>query len=171
MLIDFVDEDVLLNTQIKDSSVRLINKDGKQLGIVCLEKALQLAVIENLDLVQVNSKSVPPVTKLMDYKKFVFNKSKALSGIRSKKFKVKEVKFHISTSENDFNIKIRNVCNFLKKNCTVRIIIVFRGREIVYKDVGFKLMSSILKNVELIGKVKSDPKLEGRQLISLVEPN
>ncbi len=170
VLIGFNNEDIFINDQITSSNVRLITKDGKQLGIMCLKKALQIATIENLDLIQVNSNSVPPVVKLMDYKKFLYNKSKALTHGKNKKFKIKEVKFHISTSSNDFDLKIRNICNFLKKSYTVRVIVVFRGREIIYKDIGFKLMSSVLSSIVMVGKVKNEPKLEGRQLVSLIEP-
>lgn len=161
----------LINENIISSEVRLISKDGKQLGIISLKKAFQIALLENLDLVQLDTVVNPPTVKLMDYKKFLFNRNKNLSHFKFKKIKVKEVKFRVSTCKHDFDLKIRNIINFLEKKNKVKVSIVFRGREILYKELGSKVLVGIKNAVLDVGVVKDEPKLEGRQLVILIEPN
>lgn len=165
-------DNFLVNNQITSNEVLLITKDGKQLGRMCLKKAIQIAEMENLDLVQVNNEIFPPVVKLMNYKKFVASRSKINNEIffKNRKFKVKNIKFHIFIGKNDFETKVKSISNFLKKGFSVRIIIVFRDSEIIRREIGYNLLLSILDLVSLEGKKRYQSKLEGNELSLIIDP-
>jgi translation initiation factor IF-3 len=170
LFINNVDKLIRVNEQIRSTKVMLINKEGKQLGILDTDKALEIARIEQLDLVEINAKYDPPVVKIMDYKKFLFNKSKGNSALNKRKDKLKEIKFKITTSKNDYDMKVRSVLGFLKEGRRVRVTVFFRGREITYKEAGVRILSDVVNVVNMVGFLRDNPKLEGRQLVAIIEP-
>lgn len=152
--------------------MRLIGTDGKQLGIVPLSKALQIAEEEGLDLVEVAPQADPPVCKIMDYGKYKYQLSKKTQEARKKQtfIQVKEVKIRPKTDEHDFQTKLRHIRRFLSEKNKAKITVLFRGREIVYKDQGYQVLERIRKELEGEAVVEQMPKEEGRNLVMVLAP-
>lgn len=159
-----------INDEIKSKQIRLIDEEGKQIGIMHIDDALKKAKELNLDLVEIQPKSIPPVVKLMDYGKFRFaiNKKKSNIKKKQKEIKIKEIKFRPNTGVNDYSIKLRNIKKFLEEGNKVKITICFKGREIIYKKNGLDLMKKICDEIELISKIESLPKFEGKNIIAII---
>jgi len=152
--------------------VRLIALDGSQLGIVTIQEALDAASEHGLDLVEVSPNSDPPVCRVMDYGKFKYQASKREQGARKKgkAFQVKEIKLRPHTEEHDLGFKIRNLRRFLDKKNRVKVTVIFRGREIAYKDVGKELLERVAEEVMDQGTVEQPPREEGRNLSMFIVP-
>jgi len=161
-----------VNRQIHAKTVRLIASDGSQLGIVSIQEALDTASEHGLDLVEVAPNSDPPVCRVMDYGKFKYQASKKEQGARKKgkAFQVKEIKLRPHTEEHDLGFKIRNLKKFLEKKNRVKVTMIFRGREIAYKDVGKELLEKVAEEVMDKGNVEQPPREEGRNLSMLIVP-
>ncbi len=146
--------------------------DGSQLGIVGIREALQAANDEGLDLVEVSPNSDPPVCRIMDYGKFKYQASKREQGVRKKgkAFQVKEIKLRPHTEEHDLGFKIRNLKKFLDKKNRVKVTVIFRGREVAYKEVGVELLQKVAEEVMDQGTVEQPPKEEGRNLSMVIVP-
>jgi len=160
------------NHEIKAKEVRVVTEDGKQLGIMPLKKALQIAFDEGLDLVEVAPKANPPVCKIMDYGKFVYKQKKKLQEAKKKQtsFQVKEIKIRPKIDEHDLNTKLNNMKKFLSKGEKCKVIIVFRGREILHHDLGLELLNRIKEELKDLGRVEQEPKLEGRNMSMVLAP-
>ncbi|MBN2060557.1 MAG: translation initiation factor IF-3 [Deltaproteobacteria bacterium] len=165
-------DDISVNERIRASSVRLISHDGKQLGIVSINEALEIASREGLDLVEVASNADPPVCRIMDYGKYRYQSSKKAQEARkkTKSFQVKEIKFRPHTDEHDLAFKIKNLKKFLSNKNRVKLTVRFRGREMTYKDMGIELLDRIAEEVSKEGTVEMPPKIEGRNLIMVIAP-
>ncbi|CAB3976400.1 Translation initiation factor IF-3 [Candidatus Azoamicus ciliaticola] len=150
--------------------LRLIDENGRQVGVVSLEEALKMAIAANLDLVEIQPKLVPPVAKIMNYGKFQFsiNKRKSLAKKKQKEIKIKEVKFRPNTGNNDYLIKLKNIKNFLLNGNKIKIIVCFKGREIIHKNSGLELMKKICFDLQDFCKVDADPKFEGKNIITII---
>ncbi len=161
-----------MNRQIHAKTVRLIALDGSQLGIVTIQEALDAASEHGLDLVEVSPNSDPPVCRVMDYGKFKYQASKREQGARKKgkAFQVKEIKLRPHTEEHDLGFKIRNLRRFLDKKNRVKVTVIFRGREIAYKDVGKELLERVAEEVMDQGTVEQPPREEGRNLSMFIVP-
>lgn len=161
-----------INQFIAATQVRLISEDGKQLGIVEINDALDQAKAANLDLVQMNDDPKTPVCKLMDYGKHLFDqkKQKAASKKKTKKTQLKEIKFRPGTDENDYQIKMRNIIKFLKEGDKTKITMRFRGRELAHKEIGLNLLKRVESDLSEIAGVEQEPISEGRQLVMLLSP-
>lgn len=159
-----------INDEIKSRQIRLIDEEGKQIGIITLEEGLKIAKDLNLDLVEIQPKTNPPVVKLMDYGKFRFEINKKKSNIKKKQkeIKIKEIKFRPNTGENDYLIKLKNIKKFLDEGNKVKITICFKGREIIHKKNGLELIKRICDELEAIGKIESVPKFEGKNIIAII---
>ena len=146
--------------------------DGSQLGIVGIREALQAANEEGLDLVEVSPNSDPPVCRIMDYGKFKYQASKRDQGARKKgkTFQVKEIKLRPHTEEHDLGFKIRNLKKFLDKKNRVKVTVIFRGREVAYKEVGVELLQKVAEEVVDLGTVEQPPREEGRNLSMVIVP-
>lgn len=157
---------------IKVPEVRLIAADGKQVGIVTVREALRLSEEAELDLVEISPDAVPPVCRIMDYGKYLFelNKVKAAQRKKQKQIQIKEVKFRPGTDIGDYQIKLRKLIDFLKEGDKVKITVRFRGREMLYQDIGVSLLDRIEKDLSEYSSVEQRPKLEGRQLVMLFGP-
>ncbi|HFL8824279.1 MAG TPA: translation initiation factor IF-3 [Candidatus Azoamicus sp. OHIO1] len=162
-----------MNDEIESKKVRLIDENGIQVGIVSLEEALKRAKNLDLDVVEIQPKSDPPVVKIMNYGKFQFsiNKKKSLSKKKQKEVKIKEVKFRPNTGTNDYLTKLKNLKVFLTNGNKTKITICFKGREIIYKKIGITLINRICTDLDEFGKIESDIKYEGKNITAVIYPH
>ncbi len=162
----------LLNEEIRISPVRLVAADGGQLGIVSKDEALIEARRAGLDLVLIAPEGDPPVCKIMDYGKHLFElkKTKAAQRKKQKQIQVKEIKFRPGTEEADYQVKLRNLIRFLEDGDKAKVSLRFRGREMVHPEIGMQLMQRISQDLAEHGVVESEPKFEGRQVIMVLAP-
>ena len=161
-----------LNEDIEASTVRLVDYDGAQIGIVDLQQALDSAREKTLDLVEISPDAEPPVCKIMDYGKHVFDlkKKTALQRKKQKQTQVKEMKFRPGTDEGDYQIKLRNVIRFLENGDKAKVTLRFRGREMAHQDLGIAMVQRIEDDLQDIAQVEQYPKLEGRQMTMVFAP-
>jgi translation initiation factor IF-3 len=159
-------ERVLLNEDIAASRVRLVSSNGGQVGIVPREDALSEARREGLDLVLIVPDANPPVVKVMDYGKHLFDLKKAKTAQRKKQkqIQVKEMKFRPGTEEGDYQVKLRNLVRFLDDGDKAKVSLRFRGREMAHPEIGLELLKRIENDLEEHGSVETAPKFEGRQM-------
>ena len=146
--------------------------DGVEANIVSLEEALKTANRLGLDLVEISPKAEPPVCKIIDYKKFIYDQKKRQKAIKAKTVKVviKELRFGPNTGEHDFNFKLKHAEKFLKDGAKVKAFVFFRGRTIIFKENGEILLLRLAQALEEFGVVESMPKLEGKKMIMLIAP-
>jgi translation initiation factor IF-3 len=137
-----------------------------------IEKALEQAIAEGMDLVEVAPNSDPPVCRVMDYGKFVFEQSKKAQSARrkQKQIHVKEIKFRPGTEEGDYQIKLRNLIKFLTHGDKTKVTLRFRGREMAHQEVGAELLKRVRSDLEDYGVVEQLPQLEGRQMVMILAP-
>jgi len=161
-----------VNEKIRAPEVRVIGHDGQQLGIIPIRKALELAAMEHLDLVEVAPNADPPVCKVMDYGKFKYQQNKRSQEAKKKQtvIQVKEVKIRPKTDEHDLQVKIRHIKRFLAQKDKAKVTILFRGREIAYADQGMKVLERIREELKDEILIEQQPKMEGRNLIMIVAP-
>ncbi|MDD5451741.1 MAG: translation initiation factor IF-3 [Desulfovibrionales bacterium] len=169
---DSIEKKVRINWQIRAKEVRLIGADGTQLGIKPLDEALKLAEAEGLDLVEIAPTAQPPVCRVMDYGKFKYEQSKKIQLAKKKQvvIQVKEVKFRPKTDEHDYQFKLRHIRRFLEDKDKVKVSIRFRGREIAFSDQAVKILNRIRAEIEDVGKIEYEPKMEGRDMVMIVAP-
>lgn len=146
--------------------------DGEQAGVVSREEALQAAEEAGLDLVEVAPDAEPPVCKVMDYGKHVFDQKKKRQQARKKQkqTQVKEVKFRPGTDTGDYQVKIRNLQRFLSEGDRAKVSLRFRGREMLHQDLGLKLLQRVEEDLADLAVVEQRPKLEGRQMVMVLSP-
>ena len=163
-----------INEEITLNEVRLVGKDGEPLGVVSITEAMDTAEQANLDLVEISPNAEPPVCKVMDYGKFLFEKSKTLKEQKKKQkqIQVKEIKFRPGTDEGDYQVKLRNLRRFLEGGDKAKVTIRFRGREMAHQDIGIDLLNRVKTDLEDIATCESFPRrVEGRQMIMVLAPN
>jgi translation initiation factor IF-3 len=155
-----------INTQIRASEVRVVGPDGEQLGILPIQEALQKAEEFGVDLVEVAPKAEPPVCKVMDYGKFRYQQQKRAHEAKKKQtvIQVKEVKIRPKIDEHDYQFKLNHVKRFLDHGDKAKISVVFRGREIVHRELGRKLLDRFIEDTRELGEVEMMPKMEGRNM-------
>lgn len=161
-----------INENIKARTVRLIGADGQQIGIVSIEEALQAADEAKLDLVEIAADAKPPVCRIMDYGKHLFEKKKqaALARKNQRQQQIKEIKFRPGTDEGDYQVKLRNLVRFLNDGDKAKISLRFRGREMAHQQLGMELLKRVEQDLAEYGAVEQFPKLEGRQLMMVIAP-
>ena len=161
-----------INERIRGSDIRLIGAEGENEGVVTPERAMELAEIAGLDLVEISPNASPPVCKIMDYGKFKYETQKKEAEARKKQkiIEIKEVKFRPNTDNNDYDVKMRNVFKFLENGDKVKITLRFRGREMAHQDLGRQLLERVAADTTEHGKVENFPKMEGRQMVMLIGP-
>jgi len=167
-----IGRDVRINREIRAKEVRVIDPEGKQLGILPVYEAQRLATNYELDLVEVSPKSEPPVCRIMDYGKFKYQQSKKAHDAKKKQavIHLKEVKMRPKTEEHDFQFKLRHIERFIKEGNKTKITVVFRGRELAHPDLGRNMLSRITEEVKEWAKVEQPPKFEGRNFIMILAP-
>ncbi len=161
-----------INENISAREVRLIGADGEQVGIVSLDEALQIAEEAKLDLVEIAADAVPPVCRIMDYGKHLFEKKKQVAAAKKnqKQVQVKEIKFRPGTEEGDYQVKLRNLIRFLNEGDRAKVSLRFRGREMAHQELGLELLKRVEADLVELGTVEQQPKLEGRQLMMVIAP-
>lgn len=161
-----------INDDITVSEVRLIGADGEQVGIVTIEEALEKATGAKLDLVEIVPTAEPPVCRIMDYGKFLFDakKQKQLAKKKQKQVQVKEIKFRPGTDIGDYKIKLRNLIKFLEAGDKTKVTMRFRGREHAHREIGLELLRRVEKDLEEYGQVEQQPLMEGRQMVMVLAP-
>jgi translation initiation factor IF-3 len=158
------------NEQITASRVRVIGADGEMIGIMMTRDAVAKAADLELDLVEVSPNADPPVCKIMDYGKYLYQKDKAQHAARrkQKQIEVKEVKFRPTTEEADYQTKLRNMTRFLEEGDKVKVTIRYRGREMAHQELGMKVMDRVKADLVELAVVEQHPKMEGRQAVMVL---
>ena len=161
-----------INEEIRAHQVRLIGEDGSQLGVVSANDARQMSEEAGLDLVEISPDADPPVCRIMNFGKYVFQqrKRKAAAKKKQKLVQIKEVKFRPGTEEADYQVKLRNMLRFLEEGDKVKITVRFRGREMAHSELGIQLLERVVTAVVTFGIVEQRPKTEGRQMVMIVGP-
>jgi translation initiation factor IF-3 len=161
-----------VNRRIRVPEVRVILDDGTQLGVMPTHEALRQAEEKGLDLVEVSPKAVPPVCRIMDYGKFKYEQSKKTKAAKkhASVIEVKEIKFRPKTDDHDFDFKVKHVRRFLEEGNKVRLIIAFRGREIVHPETGKAMLDAVIKACHDIAHVEQLPMMDGRRMVMTVSP-
>lgn len=162
-----------INEEIRVKEVRLIDQDGEQAGIVSIQQALEMAEQVELDLVEISPNAEPPVCRIMNYGKFLYEKSKTAKEQKKKQkvVQVKEIKFRPGTDEGDYQVKLRSLIRFLEDGDKAKITVRFRGREMAHQDIGFDVLERVKNDLAEISVVESAPgKLEGRQAVMVLAP-
>lgn len=160
------------NQSIKSSTVRLIDDTGEMAGVKSLADALQIARAAGLDLVEISPQSSPPVCKIIDYGRFLYQREKKKKEAKKHQHTVqlKEIKMRPKTDVHDYNFKVRHVRSFLKHGDKVKLTIRFKGREMAFVDLGNKQIDRVIEDTKDLGKVESKPKMEGRTLFMVLSP-
>ena len=152
--------------------VQVIGSDGKNLGTLNTQEALDIAKQEGLDLIEISPNASPPVCKIIDIGKYKYDLQKKANKAKKKQkiINLKEIKLRPVTEIHDYNFKIKNAQKFLEKGDKVKFTVKFRGREMQHTHLGDKLMDRIINDTAELGKVEVKPKMEGRQIIMIVQP-
>jgi translation initiation factor IF-3 len=160
------------NEEIDAPEVRVIDSAGDQAGVMPLSEALQLARDEELDLVEVSPMADPPVCRIMDFGKYLFelNKKAQSAKRKQKQVHVKEIKFRPGTDEGDYKVKLRKLVEFLSNGDKAKVTLRFRGREMAHQELGANLLARVRDDLNEIGVVEQMPQMEGRQMIMVMSP-
>jgi translation initiation factor IF-3 len=161
------------NEKIRALDVQVINSEGKNLGVLPLNKAVSIAKEEGLDLIEISPNANPPVCKIMDMGKYKYDLQKKanLAKKNQKVILLKEIKLRPVTEIHDYNFKIKNAKKFISKGDKVKFTIKFKGREMQHLDIGKNLMNRIIDDTKDIAKVENQPKFEGKQMTMIIQPN
>ncbi|CAL4319442.1 translation initiation factor IF-3 [Buchnera aphidicola] len=162
-----------INSEIRAAKIRLTGVDGDQMGIYNLYEALEKSEDLGLDLVEISPNAEPPVCRIMDYGKFLYEKSKSSKEQKKKQkiVQIKEIKFRPSTDEGDYQVKLRNLVRFLEDGDKVKITLRFRGREMAHQKIGVNVLNRVKNDLIELANIESFPsKIEGRQMVMILSP-
>ncbi|MDP9347808.1 MAG: translation initiation factor IF-3 [Gemmatimonadota bacterium] len=167
-----INEKTRVNRQIRISPVRVINPEGEQLGILAVERALEIAEEMGLDLVEVAPLARPPVCRIMDYGKFKYEEQRKAREARKKQHHVqlKEVKMRPGIEDHDFDFKTRHARRFLEEGNKVKLTMMFRGRQMAHPELGRQVLEKVSSMLGDISKVESSPTMEGRSMTMVLAP-
>tara|TARA_B100001123_G_scaffold151958_1_gene175745 strand:+ start:130 stop:675 length:546 start_codon:yes stop_codon:yes gene_type:complete len=160
------------NERIRAPEVQVISSDGKNLGTLKTEEAINIAREEGLDLIEISPNANPPICKIIDIGKYKYDLQKKANKAKKKQkiINLKEIKLRPVTEIHDYNFKIKNAQKFLTKGDKVKFTVQFRGREMQHTNLGHKLMDRIIQDTASLGKIEIEPKFEGRQIIMIIQP-
>lgn len=161
-----------VNERIFANSLRVLDSTGVQIGVMTKQEALTKAKLDGLDLVEIAPKAVPPVAKIIDFKKFLYQEEKKKRE-EKKKAKVsgtKEVRLGPFMSDNDLSVMVKRSREFLENGQKVRLVVKFAGRQITHPEFGHKVLDKVIEKLSDISKVEKEKKLEGKQMISIISP-
>jgi translation initiation factor IF-3 len=160
-----------INSEIRAPHVRVVGENVEQ-GIYNIKEALDIAQQQELDLVEISPSANPPVCRVIDYKKFLYDQKKKQKEIKAKSAKVvvKEIRLGPNTDDHDFEFKLNHAKKFLEEGSKVKVDVFFKGRSIIYKDKGEIILLKFAQELEEFGKVERLPKLEGKRMIMIVAP-
>ena len=159
------------NERIRSLQVQVIGSDGKNLGTLNTQEAINIAKQEGLDLIEISPNASPPVCKIIDIGKFKYNLQKKANKAKKKQkiVNLKEIKLRPVTEIHDYNFKIKNAQKFLEKGDKVKFTVRFKGREMQHTKLGYDLMKRIIGDTSALGKVEVNPKFEGRQIVMIIQ--
>nr|QCI06185.1 Translation initiation factor 3 [Dicranema revolutum] len=162
----------IINEHITYTKIRLIDNDGKQLGIYLSKDALNLALKQNLDLVLISDKSDPPVCRIIDYGKYKFEQEKKAKEARKKQHQatLKEVKMRYKIEEHDYNVRINQALRFLRAGDKVKATITFRGREIQHMNLAIELLEKMANDLSNLSDIQQMPSKDGKQIVMILSP-
>ena len=160
------------NDRIRSPQVQVIGSDGKNLGTLNTQEAISIAKKEGLDLIEISPNANPPVCKIMDMGKYKYDLQKKanVAKKRQKIVALKEIKLRPGTDVHDYNFKIKNAKKFLTKKDKVKFTVRFKGREMQHTQLGRDLMNRITEDTKDVGKVETQPRFEGKQMIMIIQP-
>jgi translation initiation factor IF-3 len=160
------------NDEIDAREVRLIDSEGEQRGVMSFRDALEIAQDEGLDLVEVSPNAEPPVCRIMDFGKYLFEQNKKAQSAKrkQKQVHVKEIKFRPGTDEGDYQVKLRRLREFLEIGDKTKVTLRFRGREMAHKELGAQLLARVRDDLEELATVEQMPQMEGRQMVMVLAP-
>jgi translation initiation factor IF-3 len=163
---------VRVNDRIRVREVRVIDEEGQQLGIMPPQQAIQMARDRGLDLVEVAPQATPPVCRIIDFGKYLYEQKKRAHEAKKKQvvIEVKEIKFRPATDEHDYNFKMKHAQEILKEGNKVKATVRFRGREITHKELGAQLLDRLSEDLAECGIVEFRPRLEGMQMMIILAP-
>jgi len=161
-----------VNERIRALDVQVIANDGGNLGSMAINKAIELAKKEGLDLIEISPNANPPVCKIMDIGKYKYDLQKKanLAKKKQKTVLLKEIKLRPGTEAHDYNFKIKNAKKFITKGDKVKFTVKFKGREMQHTELGKNLMNRIIEETKDVAKIESQPKFEGRQMVMIIQP-
>ncbi|HEF8784177.1 TPA: translation initiation factor IF-3 [Providencia alcalifaciens] len=162
-----------INEEIRATEIRVTGIDGEQLGVMSVRDALAKAEEAGVDLVEISPNAEPPVCRIMDYGKYLYEKSKSQKEQKKKQkvVQVKEIKFRPGTDEGDYQVKLRSLIRFLEDGDKAKITLRFRGREMAHQQIGMEMLNRIKADLEELAIVESFPsRIEGRQMIMVMSP-
>lgn len=167
-----IKQETQINSSIRDNEVRVVGPDGQQLGIMSARQANELAEKEGLDLVKISASAVPPVCKIMDYGKYLFDKSKREKEQRKnqKIVELKEVQLSMTIEQHDIDIKAKNAIKFLQNGDKVKVSIRMSGRQQAYSDRGIETENKFAQSLEEYATIEKPAKVEGRHIIMILAP-
>lgn len=162
-----------MNDEIRAQRVRLVGENIEEQGIYPLSKAMEMADELGLDLVEISPNADPPVCKIIDYQKYLYQQKKKVKEMKSNASKVviKEIRFGPNTDEHDFQFKLKHAQSFLQEGAKVKAYVFFKGRSILFSEQGEKLLLRFAVELEDYGKAEQMPKLEGKRMIMMIAPN
>ena len=160
------------NDRIRALEVQVISSDKKNLGTFSIKEAVEMAQQEGLDLIEISPNAKPPVCKITDIGKYKYDLQKKANKAKKKQkiINLKEIKLRPVTEIHDYNFKLKNAQKFLEKGDKVKFTVKFKGREMQHTHLGKELMKRIINDTAKLGKVEIDPKLEGRQIVMIIQP-
>ena len=160
------------NERIRAREVQVISSDGKNLGTLSTQEAINIARQEGLDLIEISPNANPPVCKIIDIGKYKYDLQKKANKAKKKQkiVNLKEIKLRPVTEIHDYNFKIKNAQRFLTKGDKVKFTVQFKGREMQHTNLGYELMKRIINDTNTMGKIEVAPKFEGKQIIMIVQP-
>jgi translation initiation factor IF-3 len=167
-----VNKRVRRNEEIEAGEVRVIDAEGEQAGVMPLDEAIELARNVGLDLVEVSPTADPPVCRIMDFGKYLFEQNKKAQSAKrkQKQVQVKEIKFRPGTEEGDYQVKLRKLVQFLENGDKTKVTLRFRGREMAHQELGANLLARVRDDLKEVGTVEQMPQMEGRQMVMVMAP-
>jgi translation initiation factor IF-3 len=159
-----------VNDQIRADRIRLVGADGEMVGVVSVREALRAAEEAGLDLVEISPNADPPVCKILDYGKYKYEQQKKAAEARKKQkvIEVKEIQIRPRIDDHDYQVKLKAAKRFLEEGDKVKVVLKFRGREMAHTQIGLDLLKKMIEDIGTIGKVETEPKMEGRQVMMIL---
>jgi translation initiation factor IF-3 len=172
MIISAADKKFRVNDTIRAKEVRLIGADGEQVGVVEIRDALSRAESSGLDLVEISPQANPPVCRIMDFGKFLYQQTKKRAEARKKQkqIQIKEVKIRPVIEEGDYQVKLRKIVEFLEEGDKVKVTLAFRGREMAHHELGMQRLGRLRDDISQFASIEQEPRFEGRQVIMMLGP-
>lgn len=161
-----------INHRIRVPEVRVIMDEGDQLGVMQTHEAIRLAEEKGLDLVEISPRAFPPVCRIMDYGKYKFMEAKREHAARAKQknIVIKEVKFRPRTDDHDFDFKVKHILRFLEEGDKVKVVVMFRGREVVHRDIGFRIFEDVFARIGDKAVIEKPAGIDGRDMHAILAP-